>query len=350
MSVKNMVFTAAKVSGLFDLASRWTRGTFGILCYHGFSFKDEHLFRPGLFQTPDLFKHRMRWLKRAGYRTLSLDEAAQRLRQGELGAKEVVITIDDGFHSVAALAVPILNELGFTATIYVTTYYVRHNNPIFRIALQYLFWKTSLESIQVGDLLPDPDIGGSTKGAGGEQTLWKLIEFGETQLDEAGRLKLARELAHRLRVDFEELVASRRLTLMNEAEVASLASQGFDIQLHTHRHRLPENDFEVKQELNDNRAVLAPLTNRPLNHLCYPSGVWSQAVWPLLASEGVDTATTCEPGLISRNTPPLAWTRFLDSQSTPQIILEAEVCGFSHLLRQITGRGSTGRKYTPIHP
>ena len=346
MSVKNMILRAAKAGGLFDLAGRWTRDSFGILCYHGFSFKDEHLFRPSLFQTPDLFRHRMRWLKRAGYRTLSLDEAAQRLREGKLGRKEVVITIDDGFHSVAALAAPILSELGFTATIYVTTYYVRYNNPIFRIALQYCFWKTPLDCVGLRDLLPDPEIQGNTKGAEGEQSLWKLINFGETQLDESGRLKLASELAHRLRVDFHELIASRRLTLMNEAELADLTRQGFDIQLHTHRHRLPENDFEAKQELDDNRAVLAPLTNRPLNHLCYPSGVWSRALWPLLESQGIATATTCEPGLISRNTPPLASTRFQDSQSTPQIVLEAEVCGFSHLLRQITGRASTECKYT----
>jgi peptidoglycan/xylan/chitin deacetylase (PgdA/CDA1 family) len=333
MSIKEIIYTAAKMSGCFAMASRWTQGKLGILCYHGFSFKDEHLFRPQLFQTPDSFENRMRWLKRAGYRTLSLDEAAQRLRKRKLGRKEIVITIDDGFYSVAALAAPILSSLGFTATVYVTTYYVLNNNPIFRIALQYLFWKTSRETVACEDLLPGMDAQSVTKGAGGERTIWKIIELGETRLDEAGRVALARGLAQRLDVDFEELVASRRLTLLTATEIIGLSRGGFDIQLHTHRHRLPENNRDAKRELDDNRAVLAPLTGRPLNHLCYPSGVWSPAIWPVLEAEGVDTSTTCEAGLNSPETPPLAWSRFLDFQHVPQIVFEAEVSGFAHVIR-----------------
>lgn len=338
MSIKETIYIAAKMSGCFAMASRWTRGKLGILCYHGFSFKDEHLFRPQLFQTPESFESRMRWLKRAGYRTLSLGEAAQRLRKGTLGHKEIVITIDDGFYGVAALAAPILIEVGFTATIYVTTYYVLNNNPVFRIALQYLFWKTARETVACEDLLPDMERESATKGAGGESALAKIIEYGETRLDEAGRVALARELAQRLDVDFDELATSRRLTLMTEAEIRELSRQGFDIQLHTHRHRLPENDRDVKRELDDNRAVLVPLAGRPLNHLCYPSGIWSPAVWPVLEAEGIETCTTCEPGLNSPDTPPLAWSRFLDFQGVPQILFEAEVSGFAHVIRRAVQR------------
>ena len=139
-------------------------------------------------------------------------------------------------------------------------------------------------------------------------------------MDEPGRLTLAREIARRLEVDFDELFTSRRLTLMTEGEVTNLARQNFDIQLHTHRHRLPPDSTEVKRELDDNRAVLQSITDHPLHHLCYPSGEWSHSLWPILESEGIQTATVCEPGLISLKTSPLAWPRFLDSQSTPQIV------------------------------
>jgi peptidoglycan/xylan/chitin deacetylase (PgdA/CDA1 family) len=152
-------------------------------------------------------------------------------------------------------------------------------------------------------------------------------------------------------VDFEELIASRRLTLLTEAEITELSRRGFDIQLHTHRHRLPENDRDAKRELDDNRAVLAPLTGRPLNHLCYPSGVWSKALWPVLESEGVDTCTTCEPGLNSPETPPLAWSRFLDFQFVPQIVFEAEASGFAHIARQAARRcgGFVARRAVTRH-
>ena len=124
MPVKNLIYSMAKAGGLFGLARRRTRNGLCILCYHGFSFADEHRFRPQLFQTPELFRERMAYLQHAGYSTLSLDEAMLRLRCGDLGEKDVVLTIDDGFYGVAALAAPILNEMGFTATVYVTTYYL----------------------------------------------------------------------------------------------------------------------------------------------------------------------------------------------------------------------------------
>ena len=338
MSFKNSVYRIAKGCKLFALSSHLTKHCLRILCFHGFSFVDEHLFRPKLFQTPELFEQRMQWLKRSGFQAIGLDEALMRLEEGKLDGNEVAITIDDGFYSVFALAAPILKKVGFTATIYVTTYYVIHNNPIFRLVLQYLFWKTSLEEITMDDLVEGLAGVGATKGKNGSQTLWKIIDIGETKMDELRRVNLAREIAKRLNVSFDELAFSRRLTLMTEEETSDLASQGFDIQLHTHRHRLPLDSAAVKQELDDNRAVLRPTTTRLLHHLCYPSGEWSQSLWPILKSEGIKTATTCEPGLVSSKTSPLAWTRFLDSQTTPQIVFEAEVSGFAHLLRKTLSR------------
>jgi peptidoglycan/xylan/chitin deacetylase (PgdA/CDA1 family) len=338
MSTKDLIYSLAKATGLFAQTRRWTRDGLNILCYHGFSFTDEHLFRPKLFQTPELFRQRMAYLRSAGFETLTLDEAVRRMRGGVLGEKEIVITIDDGFYSVASLAAPILREFGFVATIYVTTYYVQRNNPIFRLAMQYIFWKTRQDSLECNDLMPVMGSMCPVKGVEGDKALWTLIEFGENQLDEEGRLNLAREVAKRLEVDFDELVTSRRLTLMTEAEIADLASRGFDIQLHTHRHRLPAEHDDAKRELDDNKAVLSSLTTRPLTHLCYPSGVWSTDVWPLLASEGIETATTCEPGINYPTTPLLGMRRFLDFQTTPQIVFEAEVNGFSEILRRMVGR------------
>lgn len=335
LSAKNLLYAAAKAGGLFPWSRRRAREGLCILCYHGFSFTDEHRFRPKLFLTPELFRQRMQYLKRAGYAALPLDEAMGRLRRGKLGEKELVITIDDGFYSVAALAAPILKESGFTATIYVTTYYVQRNHPIFCLALQYMFWKTALDAIDSTGL-PIFSAGPlPIRGAEGETTLNRLINFGETILDEDGRMALAREVGRRLEVDFDELVASRRLSLLSEAEVADLARQGFDIQLHTHRHRLPDDGAEARRELQDNRAVLGPLSKGPLHHLCYPSGIWSKALWPLLAAEGVATATTCEAGRNYASTPPLGLKRFLDFQTIAPIVFEAEVCGFSELLRRL---------------
>ena len=46
-------------------------------------------------------------------------------------------------------------------------------------------------------------------------------------------------LGKRLRVDYEGLRETRRLSLMSAKEIRDLALAGIDIQLHTHRHQLP---------------------------------------------------------------------------------------------------------------
>lgn len=339
MSPKDFIYLSARLCGGFRLARAVTRGHLNILCYHGFSFTDEHRFRPKLFMTPGKFATRMNWLKRSGYTTLTIGDAYERLLEGRLGSRELVITIDDGFHGVKELAAPILRDVGFTATIYVTSYYVLHQNPVFRLAVQYLFWRTLKAEVNVADIAPWVPDALPTRGVGSEAALQKLISLAEIELSEAERVSLVEALADRLNVDSAELRRTRRLSLMNLDEIRELAQQGFDIQLHTHRHRAPVDPALLVKEIDDNRSVLQAVVGQPLTHLCYPSGVWSTEMWPALRSAGIQTATTCEPNLNRSGDPPLALKRFLDFEEVPQITFEAEVAGLAHLARRALGRG-----------
>ena len=70
-----------------------------------------------------IFREQISWLARRGYRSLSLDEAAQALA-GEAAfarGRFVVITFDDGYRCVVEQAVPVLAEFGMTATLFVVT-------------------------------------------------------------------------------------------------------------------------------------------------------------------------------------------------------------------------------------
>lgn len=69
----------------------------------------------GLNVAPNNFRQQMHWLSRLGYKGLSLRELAPYIR-GEKQGKVVGITFDDGFRNVYENALPVLNELGFTAT------------------------------------------------------------------------------------------------------------------------------------------------------------------------------------------------------------------------------------------
>lgn len=72
--------------------------------------------------TVDNFRAQMQRLADAGYQTITVSELTNVIREGgTLPAKPVVITFDDGFLDVYENAFPIMQELGFTATMYIIT-------------------------------------------------------------------------------------------------------------------------------------------------------------------------------------------------------------------------------------
>src|SRR5579872_3062415 len=65
------------------------------------------------------FRAHLRWLKRFGYQTVSLADYPDRLRNHRpLASKSFALTFDDGYEEVLTLGLPILQEMGFTATVF----------------------------------------------------------------------------------------------------------------------------------------------------------------------------------------------------------------------------------------
>lgn len=69
----------------------------------------------GLTVHPASFRRQMTWLRRFGYRGLSMRDLMPYVR-GERSGKVFGITFDDGYRNVHRNAMPVLGELGFTAT------------------------------------------------------------------------------------------------------------------------------------------------------------------------------------------------------------------------------------------
>ena len=319
--------TLTRALGLFSLSRRRFRHHLRILCYHGFDPDGESMFTD-IFMTPKRFRERMLWLKSEGYQVLSLGEATRLLQAGALPADSVVLTIDDGFHSVYKYAVPILQEMGFTATIYVTTYYVTHPNPIFRLVVRHMFFCTSLAIDSWRAVLQEVSGMELPDGSVGEVALWDFVLLAERRFTEEQRQECLAALGRRLGVDWRQLVESRRLSLMTPEEIVALSEAGFDIQLHTHRHRFPTEEQVMVAEIEENRAVLSPLVSKPLEHFCYPSGDWSPEQFDVLRRLGVKTATTCDPLLNSPSQPLLGLKRFCDCDQVSLIEFEAVLTGF----------------------
>ena len=345
--VKLATLSALRNAGVFGLVanSGWRQQRLLILCYHGTSLEDEHEWRPMLYMAPQKLAQRLEWLKRRDYSVLPLAGALQRLRAGTLPPRSVVLTFDDGTYDFFKQAYPLLKNYGFPATVYQTTYYTLFERPIFNLICSYMLWKRRGEVISGGrDLgLEDPlDLRTDRSRNAIVKTLVEVS--GRENRTGSEKDEIAARLARLLNLDYDILSRKRIVQLMNARELQEIAGNGIDVQLHTHRHRTPEDESLFRREIQDNRAIIHQLTGGDPVHFCYPSGVYRRSFLPWLEKEHVVSATTCDAGLAARHTESLLLPRFIDHQNRSELDFESWVSGVGHL---VAGRRKAPQRATP---
>jgi len=339
--IKHAILRALRTAGCFHLLaeSGWRRRRLPILCYHGFSLRDEHLWNPALFVTREQFEGRLSALKRGGYSVLPLGEAIERLRRGELPPKAVAITVDDGLFDFVAVAYPLLERFGMHATVYSSTYYVVRQGPVFTVMVSYLLWRGSENRVGTAHIKESGfsfPLGSRAEAVAAEEQVYQRSD-GEGWTGDDKHAFLG-AIASAVGEDWEALQSSRMLGLMTTEEIGALDPGVADVQLHTHRHRVPRDSSLFAREIEDNRSVLATAGLDPahLVHFCYPSGVHHPEFLPWLREAGVVSATTCVAGMASRRDEPLLLPRIIDTMLTPEVEFEAWASGVRGLLNRRT--------------
>lgn len=336
--VRDAVLAAIRAVGGFRriAESAWRHRRLLILCYHGVSLQDEHEWDPGLFVTPAFLRRRFEILRDGGYVVLPLGEAVRSLRRGTLPPRSVVLTFDDGFHNFFAAAAPLLEEFGYPATNYMSSYYCIHQYPIPIVTLRYLLWCARLQVLAPG-VLPGQDSSVDLQDLQQRDKLAVNL-LNEVQVLSGGReaqQALLGEVATLLGIDWDNIVRSRLFHLMNAAEVADIARRGFDVQLHTHRHRTPREQAAFSDEVLDNRRILEELTGRAATHFCYPSGDVDPIFLPWLRELGVETATTTRvAGLAKAEHDPLLLPRYTDTMAQSEVWFAGWLSGAGAILRR----------------
>jgi peptidoglycan/xylan/chitin deacetylase (PgdA/CDA1 family) len=335
--IRQFAFAGLRAVGGFKAiaASAWRRRRLLILCYHGVSLQDEHEWNESLFVTPAFLKRRFEILRDGGYAVLPLGESVRSLRRGTLPPRSVVLTFDDGFHDFFAAAVPLLEEFGYPATNYMSSYYCVHQRPLPLVTLRYLLWRARLQVLPPG-VLPGQD------GSVDLQDLQQRDKLAVRLLSQAHVLSGGREaqqallgeIAARLGVDWDNIVRRRLFHLMNPGEVADIARRGFDVQLHTHRHRTPREKSTFRNEVLENRRILEEMTGRPATHFCYPSGDVDSVFLPWLRELDVETATTGVTGLARAEHDPLLLPRYVDTMAQSEALFESWLSGAGAILRR----------------
>lgn len=196
-----------------------------VVCYHALS---PH-FPAQLSTTPERFERQLRQLARRGYTGVCFSEAAE-----NPSGRTVAVTFDDGYRSVLGLALPILQDLGWPATIFVPTDFIDSDRP--------MSWP------------------GIERWLGGEH---------ESEL-------------HPLA--WEELEA--------------LAAHGWEVGSHTCSHpRLTQLDDErLARELSNSKSACELRLGRPCTTLAYPYGDVDARVVQAARAAGYSSAAALRPG------------------------------------------------------
>ena len=325
-SCKKLFLYFLKFTGLFAVSRLVTRCGIRILCYHGVWLGDEGFPGDGMFMDVATFESRLRCIQELGFTVVTLDRAVDGLYCKDLPPCPVVITIDDGWYSTYSTMLPVLRHYGMAATLYCDTAHLLSRLPIPHVMARFLRYLA--------------ESGYISASSADERTVNSLYQEA-TNLDVSLQERLARvrELADILSIDFDHYVALRIFDYMAPEEMAEACKAGLDVQLHTHTHSMHDFSAElINGEIEENRRVLSRITGAEpgrFKHFCYPSGVHSRDVGPMLEKVGIVSATTTVQAIAFENDDKLFLPRILDGEHYSPIEFEAELCGVMEMLRRV---------------
>jgi peptidoglycan/xylan/chitin deacetylase (PgdA/CDA1 family) len=195
-----------------------------VLCYHAVS---EGWPSPAAI-SPDRLHAQLRFLLRLGYRPLTLSAA---LAEGP-PRKAMAVTFDDAYVSILEAGLPVLDELGVPATVFVPT----------------------------------------DAAADAGQMAWSEL-----------RRWVGTEHEHELRC-------------MSWGQLRALSARGWEIGSHTcsHPHLAEVGGERASVELSASRTACEDALQRPCTSLAYPFGSYDRGVIDLVAAAGYEAAVTLD--------------------------------------------------------
>lgn len=114
-----------------------------ILAYHSISdnlFGYSHPYYQ-INTSPEVFTRQMRWLRSAGYRTIDLRDFPKGYpAPAEANSKPIIITFDDGYRDFLTEAWPVMQQCGFSATVFLATDRIQ-DDPMRIEGADYLTWQ-----------------------------------------------------------------------------------------------------------------------------------------------------------------------------------------------------------------
>ncbi len=322
-----MLHTIAKLTANLDLdvaansimerfyQSTRTRGShferrFQILSYHKVS-PDAHPFFPPIH--PAVFERQMQFLK-SFYRVMSLQELIDRTACGDIPARSVAITFDDGYRDNYEYAFPILKKYQLPATVFVATGAIGTGEPIWHDRVFDAFRFATVDRARLKDS-SIPELMLETVDAR-SCSLEPVLARAKT-LYGGTRQSLVDDLEETLR---PHLPFDRNQRMLTWDQVREMFSAGIEFGSHTVSHtilsRIPE--LEIVRELQHSKEELSGNLKTRISLFAYPNGKhgdFDDHTKSLVRDCGYSCAVTCCSGFNSPSSDIFALKRGLPWQT-----------------------------------
>lgn len=197
------------------------------------------------------------------FNVLPMDEALTALASGRMPPRAVCITFDDGYRSTHDLALPVLREFGFPATVFVTTGFVDRGSMWNDRILE------ALRTMKAAGLnLEDAGLGSYSL-----DTLEQRREAVAVLTEKAKYLEPAARQALVERLDGLADSPAREPMLTTDM-IRAMMEQGIEIGAHTVSHPILTSlpDAGALQEMEESKRQLEAITGRPVRYFAYPNG------------------------------------------------------------------------------
>lgn len=303
------------------------RARMAILIYHRVLPEPD----PLLPDLPDVtrFAWQMRLL--ADYfQPLPLAEAAARLQAGDLPPRSVCVTFDDGYRDNLECAVPVLEELGVPATVFVAPGFLgdgmMFNDRVIEGVRAATGPELDLRELGLGTYLMRTT---EERRAAIDQLLPAL-----KYLPEAERDRNARAIAERAGYRPEGPL------MLDPEGVRALAARGVTIGAHTLTHPILSEtaDAVAAEEISASKRVLEEMMGGPVTLFAYPNGRpgrdYGERHVRMVQDTGFRAAVSTRWAPATRDSDPYQLPRFTPWDVTPGRFLARLVANGFGIVRQ----------------
>lgn len=280
-----------------------------VIMYHGI-IKEPLMVNDWCFIDEQSFRMQILYLKKH-FEIISLSEAVERLRDGEIKRPTAVITFDDGYQNSYDVAFPILYKEKIPATLFLTTGLIDTNDTVWHCRLNLALSKTRRPYIEWNGFKFDlSTLNLRAKASTAIQDNFK--ELPHSQLMEGIRnviLKLGGDPDCSIEI-------GSPFRMLDKNAIGEMATSGLiEFGAHTHQHMILSR-LSAEERLNEIRRsvdAIHELTGRPCKSFAYPNGRmqdYDPESIKYLNACGIEMAVTTISGPNDRSTPVMELKRY----------------------------------------